>query len=223
MNVSNRRRFLKYAGLGSAALIAGGIGWQFRPTTPADFPEDRPLSAGDGRSLLVVYGSMMGSTGQQARWMAENANSLGYRTQLARAENAPPPDEFDAVLFGSAIQAGQWVEPALDWARRHGDALAAKPHGLFQCSMTCAGMLMSRPDGKLAPEQKAELTKDLAALHEAAPRLANSPVEFFPGRLEFARLTPVLRLGYPIVSGSIMDGDHRRPEAVQDWSSSVLG
>lgn len=155
--------------------------------------------------------------------MAQSAAVLGFLTQLSRAETAPGPEGFDMVLFGSAIRTGQWVDPALEWAERHGAVLAAKPHGLFQCSMTCAGMLMSRPDGDLTQDQQAELGHDLAALHGVAPLLANSPVAFFPGRLEFGRLTPMLRIGYPWFSGSTFDGDHRRPEAVRSWAAAMTG
>lgn len=222
MTSLSRRQVLRLTGMGAAAVLLGGAAWQLRPTAPADFPDNRALPHGDGRRLLVVYASMMGSTGQQAKWMTETADGLGFRTQLARAEVAPGPEGFDAVLFGSAIRASRWLEPALDWAAEHGSALASKPHGLFQCSMTCAGLLRSRADGQLAQADKAQLDGDLAALRKAAPALAASPVAFFPGRLEFARLTPLLRVGYPFVSGSIMDGDHRRPDAVRNWVNHAL-
>lgn len=65
MTSLSRRQILRFAGLSSAALLLGGLGWQFRPTTPADFPDDHSLPSGEGRRLLVVYGSMMGSTGSR--------------------------------------------------------------------------------------------------------------------------------------------------------------
>lgn len=217
----SRRSVLKGAGIGAAA-IAAGVGWQFRATTPPDGPQDIPLAPGAGPSLLIVYGSMMGSTGGQALWMALSAQSQGYRVQLSQAETATAPDAFDAVILGSAIRASAWLDPVVAWAGAHAASIAARPHGLFQCSMTCAGMLRGNGGMPLTAGQCRELRRDCDNLFRAAPALTESEVAFFPGRLEFDRLTPLLRLGYPIVSGSLMSGDHRDRPGAESWAAQHL-
>lgn len=221
-SLTTRRRLLKRAGLGAAAAMAAGLGWQFRPTEAAAFPADRPVPAGPGPSVLIVYASMMGSTAEQAQWIAEEAVRRGFRPQLSQAETAPGPEAFDAVILGSAIRASQWLEPALAWASRHQHALVARPHSLFQCSMTCAGYLRAQGGQPLNAAQRERLQRDLAALHASAPALRSTPVRFFPGRLEFSRLSPGLRLGYPLVAGSLLSGDHRQPEAARQWARDQL-
>lgn len=221
MEISRRKLLRTGLYLGAAAGVAT-VGWQFRPTLAADGPVDRALPAGSGPSLLIVYGSMMGSTGTQAGWMADTATQAGYRVQLAAAETAPAPDAFDAVILGSAIRAASWVEPMIDWAAGHEAAIAARPHSLFQCSMTCAGMLLGNGNGRLTPEQQQELKRDGDALFTAAPLLADAPVRYFPGRLEYRFLTPLLRLGYPFVSGSIMTGDYRKKDVAQQWAAQAI-
>lgn len=88
--------------------------------------------------------------------------------------------------------------------------------------MTCAGLLLANPDGQLTTAQRSQLSGDLAALHTIAPALKQSPVEFFPGRLDFHRLTPMLRFGYPVVSGSFLSGDHRRQDEVEKFGNSFV-
>jgi len=218
-----RRKFLRLAGAAAVTGLVGGIAWQFRPTTEPVFPSF-PLATGDGSSpkLLVVYASMMGSTGEQAEWIAGTAQKVGMNVHLVRADDAPAPDEYDAVVFGSAIQASTWLDSALEWAAQHGEVIAQKPHALFQCSMTCAGLLLANQGGQLTAAQRTELTGDLGELHTVAPALKQSPIEFFPGRLDFHRLTPTLRFGYPVVSGSLLSGDHRRRGEVENFGNDFI-
>lgn len=218
----SRRRFLGYTGAGVTLAAAAGLGWQFRPTTPSDTPPNRPLPEGTGPSLLVVYGSMMGATGGQAAWVAEAAEQRGYRVQLATVETAPSPETFDAVVIGSAIRAGAWLPEVVDWTGAHAEVIAARPHHLFQGSMTCAGLLEGNAGTPLSPEQSAELRRDCDSLFTAAPALSETEVAFFPGRLEFSRLTPLLRVGYPFVAGSLMAGDYRNRADVDRWANTVL-
>lgn len=216
--MASRRDILRYGAAGLGAGAAALIGWQFRPVTPPDGPPPQALRDGGGPSMLVVHASMMGSTATQAQWMADVAAQQGYRVQLTPAEDAPQPAGFDAVILGSAIRASNWLDPAIEWAARHADQIAAMPHALFQSSMTCAGMMLGNGGFTLTEGQQAELRRDSDSLRAAAPALAESPVACFPGRLEFARLTPVLRMGYPFVSGSLMTGDYRsRPDA-EAWA-----
>lgn len=222
-NNIQRRKFLRLAGAAAATGIVGGIAWQFRPTTEPVFPE-LALATGEESDpkLLVIYASMMGSTGEQAVWIAGAAQKAGMNVHLVRAEEAPAPDGYDAVILGSAIKASTWLDSALDWAGRHAEAMAQKPHALFQSSMTCAGLLLANQGEQLTDAQRTELSGDLVKLHATAPALKQSPVGFFPGRLDFHRLTPTLRFGYPVVSGSFLSGDHRRQGEVESFGNSFV-
>lgn len=218
----SRRSVLKTGALAAGLGLVGGAGWQLRPTLAADGPVNIALPPGTGATMLIVYGTMMGSTGGQAQWMADAARAAGYRVALYDAENAPAPDEFDRVLVGSAIRASAWLDPVVKWASDHAVSIASRPFGLFQCSMTCAGMLLGNDGAALTDGQKAKLRTDCDSLFAQAPALASSTVAFLPGRLEFSRLTPLLRVGYPFVSGSFMQGDYRAPGAVDDWMAQQL-
>ncbi|MFV0386826.1 flavodoxin domain-containing protein [Paracoccus sp. (in: a-proteobacteria)] len=220
---TSRRHLLRYGGAAAGLALAGTLAYQFRAITPARFPS-HPLRASStwAPTLLVVYGSMMGSTGIQAAEMENVAQAAGWSTRLARVDEQPDPAAFDAVIMGSAIRAGSWLPEMLDWAQRSEAAILARPHALFQCSMRCAGLRRDQPDHGLTEADTAALKSDLDALHAAAPGLADAPIAFFGGVLDYDRLTPPLRIGYPIVSGSLMSGDYSRPEQNRAYAETVL-
>ncbi len=219
----SRRKLLRYGGGTVAAGLAGALAWQFRPVTPPEFLTE-PLSKGPGTEpeILVVYASMMGSTGGQAAVVADEARKFGFRTVLAHAPEAPDPAGFDAVILGSAIRRSAWLDEILQWAALHEQTLARMPCALFQCSMQCAGFREQTPGHGLTAEQRDILRRDLRAIYDAAPALSPFPVEFFSGCLHWDYLSPVQRIFYPVVSGSSFRGDRRRPEQVRAFTRSVL-
>ncbi|MBU1174021.1 MAG: flavodoxin domain-containing protein [Alphaproteobacteria bacterium] len=219
----SRRRVLKWSGLTLAALAAGGIGWQFRPVVEAQFPEIALSDAEPGRlKLLIVYGSKLGSTGEQAVWMGETAAMAGFAVQVARAENAPPADAFDAVIVGSAIRSSKWLPEVIDWVAVNRDALAAKPAALFEACMTVAGIIESTPDHRLGPAHLASLAEHLAGVHAAAPALKSAPAAFLPGCLDYEKMSPMLRVGFPIATGRLSSGDFRDKDMVRGFTESAI-
>lgn len=222
--ISDRRKFLKYSAGAAGLALLGGIGYQFRPVQSPEFLS-APLSEGPSLApkLLVVYASMMGATGTQAAEIAQIGRDAGYRTRLAKVDEAPDPAEFDAVMMGSAIKGSAWLPEMQLWAGQHEVTLAARPHALFQCSMQCAGlMLQGHSDGQLSAEDIAILSLDLTAIYDAAPSLAAAPVAFLPGRLDYDLLQPALRIAYPLVAGTLLRGDFRRPDMSRDFARDVL-
>lgn len=231
----SRRALLRGGGAALGLAATGYVGWQFRPVTAPDFVEEPDLgpdslaeprtapdaTAGTAPKLLVLYASMMGSTAGQAQVLAQQMRQQGFRTRLARIEDAPDPAKYDAVVLGSAIRTSNWLAPITDWAKTHRAALIDRPHALFQCSMTCAGLQLGNPDRLLSAENRAQLQNDLGGIFAAVPEFEAAPVEFFAGRLEFHRLAPMLRLLYPVVSGSTLHGDFRQPERIRAWARQI--
>lgn len=218
-----RRRVLFWGAATAAAGVAGGIGWQFRPTIPPEFPEMALDDAPPARpKLLVVYASRYGSTAEQAMWIGEAAVNGGFAVQVSRAEDAPRLDGFDAVILGSAIRSSAWLPEAVQWAADNRTALAQKPHALFQASMTVAGILRNSPDHALGPEHTEVLSGYLSDLLEAVPALASARIAHLPGCLDYEKLSPAMRLVFPIAAGSLDSGDFRDRQMVRDFTTSVV-
>ncbi len=215
----SRRFVLRATGALALTGLAGAAAWQFRPTTPPDLMRaDLPVR--DGRRMLVTYDTMMGSTGEQALWLAQQAQAAGFDTILRPVAEAPAPGGFDAVIMGSAIRGTSWLPGMLEWAGAHAETLAAMPVALFQGSMQCAGFLAA--DNRLSQAQTEMLQRDLAPLFARAPGLRPKPVGFFPGRVNYDHLPPMIRLSYPLVSWTTMIGDYRQPDRVAGFGRQVL-
>jgi menaquinone-dependent protoporphyrinogen oxidase len=218
----SRRRVLTWGGLSVAALAAGGIGWQFRPTIPPTFPEIALDAAAGKPKLLIAYGSRLGSTAEQAVWMSETAASSGFAVEVARAENAPRAEGFDAVILGSAVRSSSWLPEAIQWAADNGDALAEKPYALFEASISAAKMLSAAEDAGLSPKQLEKLARHREDLDAAAPILKATPIVYLPGCLDYEKMPPALRFIFPIASGTLSSGDFRDRNRVAEFTTRAV-
>lgn len=88
-----------------------------------------------GPRVLVVVASRHGSTAEiaeaLARDLAEEGRPSGLTTYVVSADHKIAPGAFDAVILGSAVYAGRWLEPAREYATTHVEALRARPVWLF--------------------------------------------------------------------------------------------
>lgn len=81
--------------------------------------------------VLVVYGSRHGGTRGIAERIAEVLRTEGLDAVVAAAGEAAGVDTAAAVVIGSGVYMGSWLDEPLDFMRRHQDALAARPTWLF--------------------------------------------------------------------------------------------
>ena len=218
-----RRWFFLWGGGALATAAAGGLAWQFRPTRTLAFPETTLGAAGPERkNLLIVYGSGFGTTAEQALWIGEAAAQAGYAVQVARAENAPAADAFDAVVLGSAIRSSKWMPDVVGWAADNRAALAQKPCALFEASMGVAGALQGAPDHTLTASHIEKMKRYRAGLIEAVPSLASAPIAHLPGCLDYDLLSPMMRIVFPFASGTIFSGDFRDRQMVNAFADTAL-
>ncbi|MQA79657.1 MAG: hypothetical protein GEV10_14450 [Streptosporangiales bacterium] len=113
-------------------------------------------------------------------------------------------DRYDAVVLGSAVYMGRWLEPARRFAKKHADALAARPTWLFS----------SGPIGE--PPRPADEPADASNLVRAINARGH---RVFPGRIDRG----ALGLGERAVVRSlhVPDGDFRDFDAVQAWALDI--
>jgi menaquinone-dependent protoporphyrinogen oxidase len=55
----------------------------------------------------------------------------GLSAVTVPARQRPDPASFDAVVLGSAVYAGRWLDPARQYAALYADVLRARPVWLF--------------------------------------------------------------------------------------------
>lgn len=162
------------------------------------------------RRVLVVVASRHGATAEIGAAIARDISGCAAGGPAALAavavpvENRPDPGAFDAVVLGSAVYAGRWLEPAREYAATHAGTLRARPTWLFS-----SGPIGEPPFPPDEPHDVAPLT---------AVTRARGHV-MFPGRLDKDRLGFAERAVVTAMRAPV--GDFRDWAAVRAWSEGI--
>ena len=84
------------------------------------------------KSVLVVYASRMGSTGEIASRVGERLTRRGYEVDVHSTATARDARLYDAVIVGSAVYLRRWDRTALRYLQAQAPDLAERPTWLFQ-------------------------------------------------------------------------------------------
>ena len=119
-------------------------------------------------------------------------------------ERRPNPRSYDAVLLGSAVYVGRWLEPARHYAAEHASSLRSRPLWLFS----------SGPIGE--PPFPPDLPHDVEPL---AAMLRARGQQVFPGRPDKSRLTIGERAMVAAMRAPV--GDFRDWATIRSWAQTV--
>jgi menaquinone-dependent protoporphyrinogen oxidase len=160
--------------------------------------------------VLVVVASKHGATAEIGQALARDlaAAADGRRSDLTavaiQARQQPDPAPYDAVVLGSAVYAGSWLEAAREYAARHAEALRDRPVWLFS----------SGPIG--APPFPPDQPYDVSAVTDLTGARGH---RVFPGRLDLARLSFGERAMATAMRAPV--GDFRDWAAVRTWAAEI--
>lgn len=160
--------------------------------------------------VLVVVASRHGATAEIGAALARDiggsaaGRSAGIAGVAVPVEQRPDPAGFDAVVLGSAVYAGRWLEPARDYAATHAGLLRTRPTWLFS----------SGPIGE--PPFPTEEPHDVAPLAQVVGARGHV---IFPGRLEKSRLGFAERAVVTAMRAPV--GDFRDWAAVRSWGEEI--
>jgi menaquinone-dependent protoporphyrinogen oxidase len=154
--------------------------------------------------VLVCAASKHGATREIAEAIAETFREAGLTADRLDPEQVESVEPYDAVILGSGIYAGRWLEPARSVTERHYAQLRARPLWLFS----------SGPIGDpLAPTEEppdgARLLRELDAREHRV----------FAGRLNTSDLSWVERT----ITGMLRapNGDFRDWTAIRAWADEI--
>ncbi|QWF77997.1 flavodoxin domain-containing protein [Amycolatopsis sp. CA-230715] len=161
-------------------------------------------------NVLVAVASKHGATREIAdvlgRAIGEALDEAGTpaEVEVLFAETAVDPAEYDAVVLGSAVYIGHWLETAARFVDRHAAVLRAMPVWLFS----------SGPVGEpLRPAEATEFTARLLADTGAVEhRVFGGKID--RGVLRFAERALVKAL-------RVKDGDYRDWHAISAWGREI--
>jgi menaquinone-dependent protoporphyrinogen oxidase len=163
-----------------------------------------------GLRVLVTAASRHGSTHEIAAALARDL-TVGARrhgvelvASAVPAENRPDPSGYGAVVLGSAVYAGRWLEAARDLATAHLAELRARPTWLFS-----SGPIGEPP---FPPDEPHDAGTFAGMVGVRGHRV-------FPGRLDkgllsFGERAMVTAMRAPV-------GDFRDWELVRGWAEEI--
>ncbi|MCD4732744.1 flavodoxin domain-containing protein [bacterium] len=123
--------------------------------------------------ILVGYASGYGATQAYAEFITEALQQAGHEVEALDARKAKQLDDYDHVIIGGSIRAGNWLGHATKLTRRV--IASGKPYDLFVVCLSA-----------LSDEGRAMLDeKFFPKLREKIPGVQLDDVGIFPGMKNF--------------------------------------
>jgi menaquinone-dependent protoporphyrinogen IX oxidase len=173
--------------------------------------------------VLICYGTRYGSTTSVVQDMSNTARELGVHVDVVHLEKGTPfpePEEYELVIIGSGIQAGQWTKRPLKFIEEKLESLSKTKVALFVVSGYAGN-----PD-KVAEAQ----TNYLDNMTEKYPGLSPISTALIGGVFEFKNYNLVIRaLVKSMVKKDIHPGeelpekiDFRDWDMIRDWIKQLV-
>ena len=161
-------------------------------------------------NALVVYASQFGSTHEIALRVGEVLRRAGLDVTVADAATAPDPTPFEAIVVGSAVHGGRWLEDATAYLRRHRETLAAREVWLFS-----SGPVGDRPVHSPQPDPKEVV--------ELRPAIGPRDHRVFAGAFdrETADFSGLGLVERTVVRRFLPEGDWRDWPAIEAWAEGI--
>lgn len=160
-------------------------------------------------NVLVAYATKYGATKEIAKRIGEVLRQEGLNPGVMPANEARNLDQYQAVVLGSAVYAGQWRDEASTFLKENESKLALMPVWLFSSGPTGEGDPVELMSGWQFPE----------TLKPIADRIQPQDIVFFHGKLDSKSLNFAEKL---IVKGiKAPMGDFRDWEAITAWAEGI--
>jgi menaquinone-dependent protoporphyrinogen oxidase len=162
--------------------------------------------------VLVVAASRHGATAEIATALAtalaecETGRTGGITAIAMPVDQRPDPGAFDAVVLGSAVYVGHWLDSAREYAATHADVLRRRPVWLFS-----SGPIGEPP---FPPDEPYDV-------HPLTQLIGPRGHRVFPGRLDKSRLSFGERAMVTAMRAPL--GDFRDWDAVRVWATEIAG
>jgi menaquinone-dependent protoporphyrinogen oxidase len=207
----SRRDFLKVAGitLGASAVACSGLTVLGTRQPDIDFTETTFGDTTLPNKILVTYASKAGSTGDVAEAIGKTLAESGAQVDVRLMKDVNDLTPYRAVVAGSAIRRGRWLQDAMHFVETYQAPLAQKPFAAFLVCMTLAH---STTDAS---------RQEVAAYLEPVRALVKPASEgLFAGALDYSKLTMIDGLMMRAVGGD-QPGDYRDWNAIRAWATDL--
>lgn len=165
--------------------------------------------------FLIGYSSAHGSTAEIAIFLGKYFEQAGHHVRTAPVGDITLMSGYDAILLGSPIHSGVWLESMDRFTHRMAAQLVSQPVFVF---MTCIHIL--EDDGET-------YVQDHYTRHPFLTNIQPREVKFFAGKLQLdevnwnERWTLAVRYD-GAKSANQHEGDYRDWDAIEAWGTYVL-
>lgn len=161
------------------------------------------------KKILVAYASKYGATEEIAKRIGQVLEAAELPVDIQPVDEVCDVSPYIAVVLGSAVYAGQWLEEAAAFLMNNERALGCRPVWLFSSGPTGAGEPETLMNGWHFP----------AALQPIADRIHPRAIAFFHGSLDLQKLNFAEKLIVNVMRAP--KGDYRNWNKVQNWGSQI--
>lgn len=176
----NRRNFLKVAGatLGVSAAACCGLGTLATRQPRAYFIENHYQGENKmNQRILVAYASVAGSTSEVADAIGQVLAGKGAAVDVCPVKAMLNIQDYQAVIVGSAIRAGEWISEATRFVKTHQPYLSQVPTAYFTCCLT------------LREENEEKRREALGYMDPVRSMVTPVAVGAFAGKLDYSKLS----------------------------------
>lgn len=160
--------------------------------------------------VLVTYASEHGATAEIAQTIARVMRQFDLDVTSRRIESIDNDvTNYDAVILGSAVYLGDWLEEAQVFLKRHQEKLSQIHVWLFSSGPTGDGDAVELMDGIIIPDSMSELVDNIR------PR----EIKAFHGKIDLRRLPKNERA--IIKAAGVPRGDYRDWDDIKHWAMEV--
>ena len=159
--------------------------------------------------VLVAYASKYGSTAEIAAAIANTLNEKQLDVKVVSADAVRDISGYDAVVVGSAVYAGHWVDKAVQFLETFQDELQHKPVWLFSSGPTGEGSANDLLGGWRFPD----------GLQPLVDKIGVQDTAVFHGKIDPDKLNLAERLLVRAMRGAT--GDYRRWDEIRLWALSM--
>jgi menaquinone-dependent protoporphyrinogen oxidase len=162
-----------------------------------------------GRAL-IAYASRCGSTGGVADAIGQVLHGTGASIDVRLVRNVDDLSPYQTVIVGSAVRMGRWLPEAMDFMKKHRDALRQLHTAYFAVCITM------KDD---TAENRHKALAYLDPVRKEAPDIQPADIGLFPGAVDFGKLSPVYKS--ILKAKGVPEGDFRNWTAVRTWAAGI--
>jgi menaquinone-dependent protoporphyrinogen oxidase len=159
--------------------------------------------------VLVSAASRHGATAEIAQAIGQALSERGLSVVVIPPGDVRSLDGYDAVIIGSAVYMGHWLDPAKDLVNRFHETLTGRPVWLFSSGA------VGKPSSRLARSMDQDPT-DLSGMLEATHARDHRR---FAGKLDRRVLSIPQRASLLVFRG--LNGDFRDWADIRRWAEGI--